>query len=96
MLLQVDLLRSLFDPLISGNYSPWVVAVELLLIGVPVYVILRFLRGTRGARLVWAVGLILVVSFLLVRLVARKFELDRINYLYPSFVWSFSPSCAAD
>jgi diadenylate cyclase len=90
MLLQVDLLRSLFDPLISGNYSPWVVAVELLLIGVPVYVILRFLRGTRGARLVWAVGLILVVSFLLVRLVARKFELDRINYLYPSFVLSIA------
>ena len=88
MLLQFDFLRSLFEPLISGNYTPWVVVVDQLLIGVTVYVILRFLQGTRGARLVWAVGLILVVSFLLVRLVAQEFELDRISFIYPYFVLS--------
>lgn len=86
MLGQLDFLRSMFPPLFSGNYRLWVVAVELILIGVPVYVTLRFLRGTRGARLVRAVGLILVVSFLLVRLVVQKFGLERISYLYPYFV----------
>lgn len=86
MLGQFDFLRSLFPPLTGGNYRLWVVAVELILIGVPVYLALRFLRGTRGARLVRAVGLILVVSFLLVRLVVQKFGLERINYLYSYFV----------
>lgn len=86
LLLQIDFLRSLVQPFTSGQYSLLAVAVELLLIGAPVYLILRFLRGTRGERLVWAVGLILGVSFLLVRLVAQKFGLDRINFLYPYFV----------
>ncbi len=87
-LLQIDFLRSLWDPLTSGQYSLWAVAVELLLIGAPVYLALRFLRGTRGERLIWAVGLLLVVSFLIMRLLAQRFGLDRINYLYPYFVLS--------
>ena len=86
MLLQLDLLRNVLRPLTSGTYPVWVVLIELVLIGIPVYVTLRFLRGTRGARLVRAVGLILVVSFLLVRVVAAKLSLDRISYLYPYFV----------
>lgn len=85
---QSDFFRSLIQPLTSGQYSPVVVLSELLLIGVPVYLVLRFLAGTRGERLVWAVGMILVVSFLLVRLVAQKLGLDRINFLYPYFVMS--------
>ncbi len=60
-LLQTDYLRWLWQPLTSGSYPWWVVTVELLLIGLPVYLVLRFLRGTRGERLVWAVGLILVI-----------------------------------
>ena len=43
----------------TQHYNPWVVVVELLLIGVVVYTVLRFLRGTRGARLVQAVLMIL-------------------------------------
>ncbi len=88
MLLQLDFLRDVFPPLSGGNYRLWVVAIELVMIGVPVYLTLRFLRGTRGARLVRAVGLILVVSFLLVQLVVEKFGLERISYLYPYFVLS--------
>jgi len=59
---------------------------EMFLIGIVVYFTLRFLQGTRGARLLRAIGLIVVVSFLVVRLVAAKLELDRINYLYPYFL----------
>ncbi len=88
ILLQANFLDSLIQPLTSGQYSVGVVVVELLLIGVPVYLVLRFLSGTRGEKLVWAVGLILLVSFLTVRLVAQKFGMDRINFLYPYFVLS--------
>jgi diadenylate cyclase len=90
MLLQFDFLRDLIRPLTSGSYSFWVVLIEFILIGVPVYLTLRFLRGTRGARLVRAVGLILVVGFLLMRLVAEELNLDRISYLYPYFVLTVS------
>lgn len=67
-------------------YNPWVVIVELLVVGVVVYTVLRFLRGTRGARLVQAVLMILAISFLVVQTVAREFKLDRINVLYPYFL----------
>ena len=62
------------------------VGLEMQLIAVVVYTTLRFLQGTRGARLMRAIGLIVVVSFLVVRLIAVKLELDRINYLYPYFL----------
>ncbi|HNQ22300.1 MAG TPA: diadenylate cyclase CdaA [Phycisphaerae bacterium] len=65
---------------------PWVTLIELLLIGIVVFVVLRFLHGTRGARLVRAVLIILAVSFAVVRLVAERFAFDRINVLYPYFV----------
>ena len=65
---------------------PWVTLIELLLIGSVVYTVLRFLQGTRGARLVRAVLIILAVSFALVRLVAERFDFDRLNVLYPYFV----------
>lgn len=68
------------------SYNPWAVAIELVVIGTAVYLVLRFLQGTRGARLFRAVLSILLVSFLIVQLLARQFELDRISYLYPYFV----------
>jgi diadenylate cyclase len=63
----------------------WGVSVELILIGSVVYLALRFLQGTRGARLLKSVGIILVTSFLLVRVVAERLHLDRIVFLYPYF-----------
>ena len=65
---------------------PWVALIELLLIASVVYAILRFLQGTRGARLVRAVLLILAVSFAVVWLIAEQFEFERINILYPYFI----------
>jgi len=65
---------------------PIAIAVELLLIGSVVYTILRFLQGTRGARLVRALLSILAVSFAVVWLIAERFGLDRINVLYPYFI----------
>jgi len=91
VLLQADFdfgqrLLRYFSRLNLSHYNPWTVLIELLLIGVVVYTILRFLRGTRGARLAQAVMMILAISFLLVQLVAREFKLDRIILLYPYFL----------
>ncbi|MCP4590254.1 MAG: TIGR00159 family protein [bacterium] len=89
MLSESDLLRALADygqRLTSGNYPWWVILAEMLLIGAVIYAVLRSLQGTRGARLLRAVGLILVVSFLIVRLVAQKYAFTRINFLYPYFL----------
>jgi diadenylate cyclase len=84
-----DLLRALtsyIERIAGGQYSLWRMLVELILIGSVVYATLRFLQGTRGARLVKAVSLILIVSFLVVRLFAKTLGLERINFLYPYFV----------
>jgi diadenylate cyclase len=65
---------------------PWVTAIELLLIGTIVFTVLRLLQGTPGARLIRAVLAILGGSFAVVWLLADRFELDRINVLYPYFI----------
>ena len=65
---------------------PWVALIELLLIGSVVFAVLRFLHGTRGARLVRAVLIILAVSFAVVRLIAERYEFERISVLYPYFI----------
>jgi diadenylate cyclase len=89
LLLQTDLfrwLRSYFERLGRSESGLWGVAIELLLIGLVVYALLKFLQGTRGARLLQSLGVILIGSFMVVRLVAEKLALERIIYLYPFFV----------
>lgn len=76
-------LRSLIERVAD---NPWAALIELLLIGAVVYTVLRFLHGTRGARLVRAILIILAVGFAVVRLVADSFELERIRVLYPYFI----------
>ncbi len=85
-LAQFNLLQSLRSFFERVTERPWTVLIELLLIATIVYVILRFLQGTRGARLVRAVLTILAVSFAVVWLIAERFEFDRINILYPYFI----------
>lgn len=65
---------------------PWVALVEFLLIGSMVYLVLRFLQGTRGARLVRAVLTILAVSSAVVWLIADQLESERLKLLYPNFL----------
>ena len=81
------MLDSYIQRLRTGLDDPWQSAIELLLIGAVVYAVLRFLQGTRGARLMQAVLLILT-GFLVVAIVARFLQLDRIIFLYPYFVGS--------
>lgn len=80
-----DYLRNL---LYSEAYSPWTIAVEMLMIGLVVYAVLRFLHGTRGANLLQGLVILLVVGFLVVRVLADQFGLERIKDLYEPFVWT--------
>jgi diadenylate cyclase len=70
-----------------ANYDLAVVVVELLLIGVVVWWVMRFLKGTRGARLVKGVAVILVTVYIAIRLLPEDLGWDRIKFLYGNFLW---------
>ncbi|CAN5618781.1 diadenylate cyclase CdaA [soil metagenome] len=76
----IETLNSFFRAL--KIYGLWSVTVELLLIGLVVFYVVRFLRGTRGARLLKGIAVVLAVMYVTVHLVATKFHLDRIDFLY--------------
>jgi diadenylate cyclase len=69
-----------------GYYGVWRVAIEMLLIGTVVYYVLRFLRGTRGARMLKGIAFLLIVLFLVVRLGDKTFGLARIDFLFRQFL----------
>jgi diadenylate cyclase len=69
------------------GYDRLVTAVQLLLIGVVVYLVMRSLRGTRGARLVKGAGLLLAAVYLTVRLLPKSEEWKRIEFLYGNFLF---------
>ncbi len=79
-------LQEYFKQLGSDAYDPWVVFIELLLIGTVVYLTLRFLQGTRGARLMRGIIMVVVVGFVIVRMLAKRFEWERIEFMYQYFV----------
>jgi diadenylate cyclase len=58
---------------------------ELLIIAPVVYVILSFLQGTRGARLLQGVAIVLVAGFLVVEVLADRLGLERVRTLYYPF-----------
>jgi diadenylate cyclase len=64
----------------------WTDLIELLIIGLAVLAVMRFLRGTRGARILRGFVLLLMGSTLVVYFVANFFDLERIRVLYPYFV----------
>jgi diadenylate cyclase len=65
--------------------NPWVVLTQWVLIGFVVYWVVRFLRGTRGARLLKGIALVLIFSYLIVDFVGKHFQLDEVVYLYTLF-----------
>ena len=69
-----------------GTYAWWRVAIELLLIGLVVYWVVRFLRGTRGARMLRGIAFVLVSLYLIVGLLADQFQLERLRFLYERFL----------
>ncbi len=69
-----------------AGYDPGVVAVQLLLIGLVVWWVMRFLRGTRGARLVKGAVLLLAIGYIGIRAVPENPEWKRLEFLYGRFL----------
>ncbi len=68
------------------NYNLFVVAIELLLIGVVVWWVMRFLRGTRGARLVKGAALLLATVYVVILMLPSELGWERIKFLYGNFL----------
>jgi len=68
------------------NYNALVVGVQLVLIGAVVWAVLRFLRGTRGARLLKGAALLLAALYIVIRLLPESQEWKRIEFLYANFL----------
>ncbi len=84
----IDAIRAYFESLFSGAYDRGTILVEFLLIGAVVYSVLRFLHGTRGARLFRGLVVMMITGFLAIRVLAVRFDWERISVLYQSFAWA--------
>ena len=60
--------------------------IELVIIGAVVYWVVSFLQGTRGARLLKGIAFLLVVLYVVVSLLAGRFGLERVKFLYERFL----------
>jgi diadenylate cyclase len=79
-----DRIQSLWHRL--NSYNPVEVAIELLLIGVVVYSIVRFVRGTRAAGALKALFFILVIATLIARVAGGGETFRRLAFLYDRFL----------
>jgi diadenylate cyclase len=74
------------------SYNPFVVIVELALIYLVVWAATRFLRGTRGARLIKGFALLLGTVYVVIRVLPRTLPGDRavgwerVEFLYGKFL----------
>ena len=80
----IDAITTYFHRVMT--YNPVVVAVEMLLIGAVVWWVMRFLRGTRGARLIKGVALMMGTIYVVIRLLPKDLGWERIEFLYGKFL----------
>lgn len=77
-------LRQLFSRI--SSYPLHEVVLEIAILWVVVYLVFRFLRGTRGARVIKGVALLLVVATLVIKVLAGESAFERLNFLYSNFL----------
>ena len=65
----------------------WRVLIELLLIGIVVFWVIRFLQGTRGARMLKGIAVVLITLHLLVTFTGEYLGLTRLAFLYEKFLF---------
>jgi diadenylate cyclase len=80
----LDRLTQLWIRLQAENWLE--VLVELALIWIVVWLVYRFLRGSRAARMFKGLGLILLIISLLILVLARENAFARIQFLYKGFL----------
>jgi diadenylate cyclase len=70
-----------------GGVSPWQFLLEIVLIGVPIYFVIRFLQGTRGARVLKGIVVVLITLYLAVRILGGLAGLERLDVLFSAFLF---------
>ena len=78
------MLRALHD--MFGPYTWWKLLIQWLVIGLVVYWVIRFLRGTRGARLLKGIAAVLIFFYLIVRIAGTRLGLDQLVFLCDLFL----------
>lgn len=68
----------------------WQTPIEVLLIAVVLYYILRMLRGSRGAGILRGILILYALAFVVVGLVERYSQLYSITYLLDQFLKLFA------
>ncbi|MEL6328385.1 MAG: diadenylate cyclase [Planctomycetota bacterium] len=76
----IEQFGDLFERLAS--YAPWAIAIELLLIWVVIYAVVRFLQGTRAAGAIRILIVSLIVFTVAMRALGAQELLPRLDYLY--------------
>lgn len=66
--------------------EPVVVLVEFALVWLLVYLVFRFLRGTRGARAIKGVAFLLIATTLTIKVLGSEETFQRLNFLYNGFL----------
>ncbi len=82
--MQFDRLYGLLNRLAS--YPKWEVAIELLLIGLVVLAVTRFLRGTRAAGALKGIFVVLLLATLIARIAGGGEAFQRLTFLYDRFL----------
>ena len=83
----VDLINAIRNYLYRVvHYDPVVVLVEMVLIGLVVWWVVSFLRGTRGESLIKGLAVILATVYLCIMLLPKDRGWDRIEFLYGKFL----------
>jgi diadenylate cyclase len=68
------------------TYALHEVIVELLVIWIIVFAVMRILRGTRGARVVKGMAIFLIVATFVMSQLSRESSFERLTYLYNNFI----------
>lgn len=68
------------------GYSFAEVALEMALLWVVVYLVVRFLRGTRGARVIQGLAMVLIIATPMIKLLSGEDRFERLQFLYSQFV----------
>lgn len=69
-----------------GGYNPLEVLIEFALIWIVVWLVFRFLHGTRAARMFKGLGVLLILTSVLILVLARENAFQRIQFLYRGFL----------
>jgi diadenylate cyclase len=68
------------------SYAWWQIALQLLIIGSIVFAALRFLQGTRGARMLKGVAFLVIAMFLVVKVLSNRSDFAPLFFLYERFL----------